>query len=132
MVDKVKLGLVAKVLNGYAFKSKEYVDEGIRIVRITNVQKGQIKDDDPKFIDIYRLNEFSRYMLAQGDILISLTGNVGRVGVIDESMLPAALNQRVGALKVKSGKVEPNYLFHVLNSETFEHDAIKNSKGLLS
>lgn len=130
IVEKVKLGSVAKVLNGYAFKSNEYVDDGIRIIRITNVQKGQIKDDDPKFIDIRRCDEFSRYLLANGDILISLTGNVGRVGVIDESMLPAALNQRVGALKIGSGDIEPDYLFHVLNSETFENDAIKNSKGI--
>jgi type I restriction enzyme S subunit len=129
-VDKVELGAVAKVLNGYAFKSKEYVDDGIRIVRITNVQKGRIQDDDPKFIDNHRSDEFARFMLDDGDILISLTGNVGRVGVIETSMLPAALNQRVGALKIESENVEPEYLFHVLNSENFEQDAIKNSKGI--
>ena len=62
-LNKVKLGAVAKVLNGCAFKSKEYVDDGIRIVRITNVQKGRIQDDDPKFIDIHRGDEFARFML---------------------------------------------------------------------
>jgi type I restriction enzyme S subunit len=129
-LKKVQLGTVAKVLNGYAFKSKEYVDDGIRIVRITNVQKGRIQDDDPRFIDIHRTDEFARFMLDDGDILLSLTGNVGRVGVIEKSMLPAALNQRVGALKIDSENVEPKYLFHVLNSENFEQDAIKNSKGI--
>ncbi len=130
ILNKVKLGTVATVLNGYAFKSDEYVESGIRIIRITNVQKGQIQDDDPKFIDIRRCSEFTRFMLADGDILISLTGNVGRVGVIEKSMLPAALNQRVGALKIESETVEPEYLFHVLNSKEFEQDAIKNSKGV--
>lgn len=130
MLDKAKLGAIARVLNGYAFKSKEYVDNGIRVVRITNVQKGRIQDDDPKFIDIHRSDEFARFMLADGDILISLTGNVGRVGVIKESMLPAALNQRVGAIKIESENVESEYLFHVLNSDNFEQDAIKNSKGI--
>ena len=37
----VKLGDVTKILNGYAFKSENYVERGIRIIRITNVQKGQ-------------------------------------------------------------------------------------------
>ena len=129
-LDKVKLRAVATVLNGYAFKSKEYVDNGIRVIRITNVQKGRIQDDNPKFIDNHRSDEFARYMLDDGDILISLTGNVGRVGVIGANMLPAALNQRVGALKIKSDNVEPKYLFHLLNSENFEQDAIKNSKGI--
>jgi type I restriction enzyme, S subunit len=129
-LNKVKLGAVAKVLNGYAFKSEEYVESGIRIIRITNVQKGRIQDDNPKFIDICRSGEFSRFMLTEGDILASLTGNVGRVGIIEKSMLPAALNQRVGALKIDSENVEPEYLFHVLNSENFEKDAIMNSKGI--
>ena len=130
MLEKVRLGTVARVLNGYAFKSSEYVKDGIRIVRITNVQKGRIQDDDPRFIDISRSNEFGRFMLKKGDILISLTGNVGRVGITEESMLPAALNQRVGALKLESEAVDHRYLFHVLNSEEFEQDAVKNSKGI--
>jgi type I restriction enzyme, S subunit len=129
-LDSVKLGSVAQVLNGHAFKSKEYVDDGIRIVRITNVQKGRIQDDAPKFVAIHRSDEFARFMLDEGDILISLTGNVGRVGVIEASMLPAALNQRVGALKLASENVAPDYLFHVLNSNDFEQAAIKNSKGI--
>jgi type I restriction enzyme, S subunit len=129
-MNKVTLGTVAKVLNGYAFKSKEYVDDGIRIIRITNVQKGRIQDDNPKFIETHRSAEFAPFMLADGDILISLTGNVGRVGVIEQSMLPAALNQRVGALQIESQAVDQKYLFHVLNSDNFEQDAIKNSKGI--
>jgi len=127
---KVPLGSVAKVLNGYAFKSKEYVDGGIRVIRITNVQKGHVRDDSPKFIDENRRDEFSRFMLGSGDILISLTGNVGRVGELHQSMLPAALNQRVGALRITDQDTDSRYLFHVLNSYGFEQDAIKNSKGI--
>lgn len=129
-LKKVQLGSVTQVLNGYAFKSNEYVDDGIRVIRITNVQKGRIQDDDPKFIANHRSDEFLRFMLDDGDILISLTGNVGRVGMISKSMLPAALNQRVGALKIESKSVDPQYIFHILNSEEFEQASIKNSKGV--
>lgn len=124
------LDSVCHVLNGFAFKSEEYVDSGIRVIRITNVQKGRIHDDDPKFVSADRSKEFSRFLLSEGDLLISLTGNVGRVGVLAGAMLPAALNQRVGALKVRSEKIDRRYLFHILNSETFEREAIKNSKGI--
>ena len=128
--NTVRLGDLAKVLNGYAFKSKEYTSQGIRIIRITNVQKGCIKDDNPKYVEAGRKDEFSRYMLESGDILISLTGNVGRVGVINKELLPAALNQRVGALKIKNDTIVPAYLYQLLNSDHFERDAVKNSKGI--
>lgn len=49
---KVRLGDICDVLNGYAFKSSNYVLDGIRIIRITNVQKGYIADDDPKYYPI--------------------------------------------------------------------------------
>ena len=128
--NTVRLVELAKVLNGYAFKSKEYTSQGIRIIRITNVQKGCIKDDNPKYVEAGRKDEFSRYMLESGDILISLTGNVGRVGVIDQALLPAALNQRVGALKINNDSIVPAYLYQLLNSDNFERDAVKNSKGV--
>ena len=38
---KIKIGDVCEILNGYAFKSDKYVDDGIRIIRIANVQKGK-------------------------------------------------------------------------------------------
>ena len=121
---------IAQVKNGFAFKSEEYKDHGIRVIRITNVQKGKIVDSDPKFIDSQRTNEFSEYALTEGDILISLTGNVGRVGVLTKELEPAILNQRVGCIRVKRDDVNSRYLFQLLNSNKFEAEAIKNSKGI--
>ena len=39
-----KLGEICEILNVFAFKSKEYVKSGIRIIRIANVQKGYSAD----------------------------------------------------------------------------------------
>jgi ATP-dependent exoDNAse (exonuclease V) alpha subunit len=47
--QKVKLGDVCNILNGYAFQSEQYKNDGYRVIRITNVQKGRIVDDEPKF-----------------------------------------------------------------------------------
>lgn len=87
-----KLGDVCEILNGYAFKSQEYVDHGIRVIRITNVQKGCVIDDDPKFYPLTSESSLSNYMLVEDDLLMSLTGNVGRVGLLGKEFLPAALN----------------------------------------
>lgn len=40
---------MVEILNGFAFQSGKYVENGIRVIRITNVQDGKIMDDDPKF-----------------------------------------------------------------------------------
>lgn len=125
-----KLGEVCEILNGFAFKSNLYVPEGIRVIRITNVQKGYVEDKEPKYYPIDSQIELKRYLLNENDLLISLTGNVGRVGVIDKSLLPAYLNQRVGCLRIKNEKeITIPFLYFLLNSNSFESDCIKSSKG---
>lgn len=126
----VKLGEICSVLNGYAFKSEKYVNEGIRIIRITNVQKGYIEDNDPKFYPAEYFSELSKYMLKNGDLLMSLTGNVGRVAILNNDFIPAALNQRVACLRLKSTEILKRYLFHVLNSDYFEQACIIASNGI--
>lgn len=128
-MEKIKIGDACDILNGYAFKSDEYVNEGIRIIRIANVQKGYIEDDAPAF---YPMNSIglNKYMLKENDLLMSLTGNVGRVALLQKEMLPAALNQRVACLRLKTDKLIKRYLFHILNSNFFERQCIQASKGV--
>ena len=128
-MQKIKIGDVCDVLNGFAFKSENYVGSGIRVIRIANVQKGYIEDTTPAF---YPLDSggLDKYMLENGDLLMSLTGNVGRVAMLEADMLPAALNQRVACLRLKSSKISKKYLFHILNSDYFEQQCIQSSKGV--
>lgn len=125
-----KLGEVCEVINGYAFKSSKYTNKGTRIIRITNVQKGYVVDNDPKFYSDEDFKDLYQYSLFEGDLVMSLTGNVGRVGILQKDMLPAALNQRVACLRVKSEKMRLNYLFHLLNSNLFEIAAIQSARGI--
>ena len=114
-VDKSKWDIsyfkdIAVILNGYAFKSDKYCSDGIRIIRITNVQDGFIEDNGPKFYPYSTENGLQKYMLRENDLLISLTGNVGRVGILNDSFLPAALNQRVGCIRPKN-KVNTKFIY---------------------
>ena len=125
-----KLGEVCDILNGYAFKSEKYTSEGVRVLRITNVQKGYVVDDAPKFYPKDEMANLQQYVLKENDLLMSLTGNVGRVGLLQNEMLPAALNQRVACLRIKTEQLYINYLFHFLNSDKFENDAIFSASGI--
>ena len=125
-----KLGEVCTVLNGFAFKSGKYTDSGTRIMRITNVQKGFIVDDDPKYYPSKEMQGLNQYILKENDLLMSLTGNVGRVGLLQKELLPAALNQRVACLRIKDYSLSLRFLFHWLNSAVFEQDAIFSASGI--
>ena len=130
-MNKVRLGDTCEILNGYAFKSENYVTEGIRVIRIANVQKGYIEDKEPQYYPINFEEDITKYFLYENDLLISLTGNVGRVALLPKEMLPAALNQRVACLRMKAKSViSKDYLFHYLNSDKFENDCITSSKGV--
>ncbi len=128
-METIRLGDACEILNGYAFKSENYVDSGIRVIRIANVQKGFIEDNTPAF---YPLDSsgLEKYMLEEGDLLMSLTGNVGRVAILEKEFLPAALNQRVACLRLKTDRLTKGYLFHILNSDFFEQQCIQSSKGV--
>lgn len=128
-MKKIRLGDTCDILNGFAFKSENYVDSGIRVIRIANVQKGYIEDNTPVFYPL-ETNELDKYMLEEGDLLMALTGNVGRVAILKKEFMPAALNQRVACLRLKTDRVAKDYLFHVLNSAFFEQQCIQSSKGV--
>lgn len=128
--DLVKIGDIARIDNGNAFKSKDYTSSGSRVIRITNVQKGKIVDYNPKFLNEPSDKSFSKFILNKDDLLISLTGNVGRVGIIGPDLLPALLNQRVARIVPEEKSVDKEYLFHIINSDTFEKIAIDNSSGI--
>ncbi|MCR5250556.1 MAG: restriction endonuclease subunit S [Lachnospiraceae bacterium] len=128
-MEELKIGEACDILNGFAFKSEKYVDEGIRVIRIANVQKGYIEDNAPAFYPS-DTEGIEKYMLVEGDLLMSLTGNVGRVAILEREMLPAALNQRVACLRLKTDKIEKGYLFHILNSDFFEKKCIQAANGV--
>ncbi len=67
------------------------------------------------------------YVLRKNDILISLTGNVGKVSKMTDE--PAVLNQRVAKLNIISEKISKDLLFHILHSERFERAMIDAGQG---
>ena len=125
MVEWKKLGEVCEVLNGFAFKSNEYVDEGIRVIRISDVQSGYLSNKDKVYYPTAKKQEIQKQLLHAGDLVMSLTGNPGRVALIDEEN--CALNQRVACLRTE-GNLK-SFLFYLFNSKDFENIAFANSTG---
>ena len=125
-----KLADLVEVQNGYAFSSKDYSESGHFLMRIGNVQNGYISTADPKFIKLPADGSLKRFVLSEDDILVSLTGNVGRVGVIQAEHLPAALNQRVARISIrKDSPATRELLLLFLCSDWFREELIGAGHG---
>lgn len=124
-----KLGEICDFQNGFAFKSFEYTDSGFFVMRIGNVQDGYISLSDPKYIK-KSYKPFEKFILKSGDILVSLTGNVGRIGVINEEHLPAVINQRVARIVLKNNEsVNKQFFIFFLKSPYFIKELIGVGHG---
>ena len=99
---KKSLKDLVNLIGGYAFKSELYQNSGIRVIRIANVQDGYISDESPCFYPLSYKDEIGQALLHENELLMSLTGNVGRVALLTKELLPAGLNQRVACLRTNN------------------------------
>lgn len=103
--------------NGFAFQSSTYLSNGkYKIITIKNVQDGYIDSTGSAFIDSLPQRMKDNCILNIGDVLLSLTGNVGRVGVVCEENL--LLNQRVAKIVPYDNKLLPFLYFVFRQSGT--------------
>ena len=116
--QRTSLGGVARLRNGYAFKSAEYVDDGPhQIITIANVQQGGLSIESTRRMAALPPDIQQHQVLSLGDILISMTGNVGRVcRVTVEGLL---LNQRVG--KLTPEKIDADFFYQLLQRDEFRN-----------
>ena len=125
---QITISEIGTLKNGYAFQSSTYNPAGsYKIITIANVS-------GERYIDIDSCNCIMRIpediqthqVLKQDDILISLTGNVGRVSLCTEGNY--LLNQRVGLLQLKPG-VNREYIYQALSCRRYEQTMISCGQG---
>lgn len=68
-----KIGQLARVRSGFAFKSSQWTDDGVPVVKIGNVKRGRLDMDGCSFVTEDDAAQ-SGFLLSEGDILIGLTG----------------------------------------------------------
>jgi type I restriction enzyme S subunit len=127
-----QLADVGSVQVGYAYKSKWYAKDGVRLLRGANIAPGVISWEDEVRLPISVAASFSGYRLDLGDIVIAMdrpiisTGlKVARVGPTDAGCL---LVQRV-ARYVPSDLVDDVYIWRLINSQLFVDHAVTQATG---
>jgi type I restriction enzyme, S subunit len=109
------LGDVAVVKSGFAFKSKDWVEEGIPVCKILNVRDGRVNLQSCSYVSKDVARSASRFRLKRGDVLVAMSGaTLGSLGVY-QSDEHAVVNQRVGIVEPHSGDVTvQNFLGYAL------------------
>ena len=106
---------------GFAFKSEEYKNSGIPIVRISNLpQNGKYVDiNDCVYSD---RNDISKqFHIGRDDLLIAMSGaTTGKVAVYKDDN-SAYLNQRVGLFKQTSSDIIYQYLTFLVTSDMYSN-----------
>ena len=126
--NKIKLSKVAELKNGYAFQSSKYNALGKwKILTIANVAgERYVKTNECNCIIEIPSDIQKHQKLEANDILISLTGNVGRVSLCTEGFF--LLNQRVGLLQLKISE-NREFIYQVLSFHKFEESMIACAQG---
>ena len=124
----IRLADIATLKNGYAFQSSKYNILGKwKIITIANVSGGRYINEEDCNCMINLPNDIQDHqVLKEGDILISLTGNVGRVSLCKSGAY--LLNQRVGLLQIE-GNIDKEFLYQVLSSRRFENSMVACGQG---
>ena len=113
--------------SGFAFKSETFTKNGkYRLITIKAVQDGFLETNGADQISIIPAKMPKYCLLSLGDILLSLTGNVGRVCLVDQNKL--LLNQRVAKIHPKD---ETNRFFSycLFRNEEFKNTMIQLARG---
>lgn len=111
---------VFSTYNGGTFQSKYYVDTSpYKLITIKNVDDYGFNTSSTSFLSEEKADR--KYLLNKGDIILTMTGNIGRTGIVDEDN--CFLNQRV--LKVSS----KSKLYLLCYLTKYKKDIIQLGKG---
>lgn len=119
-----RLGEISKFKNGYAFKSTEFVNEGIPLIRMGNLYKNKLDlSRNPAFVP-YNIDKeiVEKYSVKNEDILLTLTGtkykrDYGYAILVENLEETVLLNQRI--LSINFNEEIKKYGYFYLKSNTF-------------
>ncbi len=94
---------------GSALKKHEYVEEGIPVWTMENVQENEFHEDNCLFITEKKYQELKAYSAQNGDILISRAGTVGRMAIVKTKHDRSVIHSNLIRLSLNPRNVLPIY-----------------------
>ena len=110
----VRLGDLAKVTGGYAFKSNEFTEQGVRVIRISDFNENGFVNS--KIVRHSYDDTLQMFLIEKKNILLCMTGGtVGKSLFVRDLEEPMMTNQRVATIKIHHN-LFPEYInYNVLS-----------------
>ncbi|MEZ9322596.1 MULTISPECIES: restriction endonuclease subunit S [unclassified Vibrio] len=122
------------IQGGYAFKSGDFGETGTPVVKIGNANKLGFTTKGIAFIEPDNPEKLKQYELYAGDLLMSLTGTVGKddyanITEVTNAYSKYYLNQRVAKISILS-PVMKSYLKYYFANPKVKSEITKNNRGV--
>ena len=122
-----KMGDHVSFMNGYAFKSEEFMDSGVPVVKIKNIKNSLLSFEKVQYSkkDV----KLSKYTVKSNDMVISLTGELsGDVG-LNLTETEWYLNQRVARIDITDRAIHQKYMYYYMLYSGFTESVRAISTG---
>ncbi len=117
--EEKRLGDVAKLQGGYAFKSHMFQQDGIPVIRISNISNDHNHMDLSNVVYYDKIPNPANFTIKKGDLILAMSGATTGKSSIYNLPFNAYLNQRVGLFKSKTDKLSYEFLVQFVFSEDF-------------
>jgi type I restriction enzyme S subunit len=127
--QKCRLGDVCRVIPGYAFKSSDWQNTGIPVVKIKNIRDDNTVDlsETDCVAESLLSQKLQKFVLKNGDILVAMTGaTAGKVGKVRTDR-PILLNQRVA--KISPLEADHEFIWALVSSEEYQQKFFQLADG---
>jgi type I restriction enzyme, S subunit len=128
----VRLGDIVDTNVGFAFKSNEFTDSGVRLLRGENIEPGQLRWTETRFFPNSRIQEFSELIVNAGEIIIAMDRPVISSGLkvarVKKADIPCLLVQRVARIKERK-EISTNYVLYVIEQNRFINHCLGKQTG---
>jgi Restriction endonuclease S subunits len=115
--NEVDFDEISTVQNGYAFKSKDYVSDGIRMIRTINFDNGYVNNNNLILLpsEYYDDTKYRNFIFKKFDTVLVMVGaSVGKISLVTELNIPSLQNQNMWRFRTIKPEVPESFIhFHV-------------------
>ncbi|MEZ9210235.1 restriction endonuclease subunit S [Vibrio splendidus] len=112
------------VTSGSRDWAQYYSETGSKFIRMTNLSRDGIhlKLGDLKYVNVESsASDGKRTSLKEGDLLISITAELGKIGWIPPEFGEAYINQHTALVRIKKQQADSKYVAYLLSSHEMNH-----------
>jgi len=118
--EEKRLGEIAKLQAGFAFKSELFKKEGTPVIRISNISNNNNYIDFENIVYYDEIPNAENFTIRSGDLIIAMSGATTGKASIYNLDFNSYLNQRVGLFKSRTNQLNYSYLVQFVFSEEFK------------